>query len=81
MFIFLSYFTCIEAISGQRMASVGSPGCVFCIVFYTRWGNIRLRGCFCGIDRMHALYCVLNALGRGRPNTTFRNDVLHALQR
>ena len=62
------------------MASVGSSGCVFCVVFYTGWGNIRLRGCFRGIDQMHGLYGVLHALGQcqinelllwGRPNITF----------
>ena len=65
---FLWSFACIEAISDERVTFLGSLGLMLCIVFYTRWGNLRLTCCFCGIPRSHALYCVLRASRQDQTN-------------
>ena len=54
-------FTCFEAMSGQRTASVGAPGCMCWILFYARWGNVRPTNCCCGIAQVHVLYSVSHA--------------------
>ena len=59
-------FTRSEAMSGQRIATVGSPRWMFAIVFYTHWSKVRPTDCFCAIAQMRALYYVLHALGQYR---------------
>ena len=47
---------------------MGSPEFMLSILFYTRWGNIRLANCFCGIARSLVPYCVSKALGQYQTN-------------
>ena len=60
---FLLCFTRVGGVSGQRVASEGSPELIFSIVFYTHQGNSRLANCFSGIPRIRIVYCVLHASG------------------
>ena len=61
-------FTRTEAMSAWRFAFVGSPRCMFCIVFYMQSGNVRPTNCFCGIAQMNALCFALHVWGQCQAN-------------
>jgi hypothetical protein len=73
-FCFLMSFTCIGAISEQRVTFVGSLGLMPPGVFYTHWGNLRLTCCFCGIARTHGRYAFSHAPGQHQINELLQWD-------
>ena len=59
---FVLCFTCVQAIAGYHVASVGVPTFMFCIVLPTYWGNLRLARCLCGSALAHVWYCLSHSL-------------------